>query len=158
MLALFAVIVAQMPVSALAMVSGPADCQMPCCEGKQHAKAVQEVTTNAPSQSASKEAECAKRCRAKQSTETTFTEIKDSDCSCELKSGMPTPEPPVFALTTSSGGSPAKFVIDLVLPVTFDLPVQSNISEPGIFGCDSGPPSSRPHCACFGRAPPVLLA
>lgn len=159
MLALFAFVLAQVPASALASLCQPVKCEMPCCQGKQaaqpaHHEHSEESASSLMGHCDSKEMAhpCADEKPAKSITS------KSSDgCRCEIKSGS-NPELPTVALASSP--PPASSHVDAVLPSTSVVATTLVFTDvqPGIVGADSGPPTSRPHCVCQGRAPPVFLA
>lgn len=155
MLALFAFVVAQLPTNAIASLFQHQGCDMPCCSGVElsnskpfEPKVSSRCATPAANHSCDETAD---------REESSLSAPADKSCGCEI-SAPSTPEPPVVALASSPSPSPVQ--LDAVLPPNRPVLVAIITAEfcPGIFGADSGPPSSRPHCVWLGRAPPVFLA
>ncbi|MBA4293182.1 hypothetical protein C0431_09445 [bacterium] len=154
MLALFVFVLAQLPANAIASLFQHADCSMPCCTGK-----------SAPSEDAKAPVAPASHCGTKQESHPCKTEpqpesisqAKDKNCGCEI-SAPTNPDPPTVALPSTSQTQLSQ--VDVALPSESPLVVAFEVQDrqPGILGSDSGPPISRPHCVCFGRAPPMFLA
>ena len=147
-LALFALVLAQVLTSVLALAQKPT-CKMACCA------VTLQLTAPAPSECHSKatlSGHCTKHSSAKAAVGPQGTK-----CQCKVSSGAQTEQPPIV-LGSSHKTSVDK--IDAILnTASLELPNSMDFGrEPAFFGADSGPPVSRPHCACLGRAPPVFLA
>ena len=141
MLALFALVLAQVPMSVLASVGRPA-CKMQCC-------AVRSEVAPPKSRGCS---ECAKQAAPKHNWS-----VHGESCKCELSSPSQ-PIDPLVALGSTQQTSLGQ--LDAVLKSAIIAVSRLNrfCPDPVIFGADSEPPVSRPNCVWQGRAPPVLLA
>lgn len=154
MVAMLALLMASLPVSAIASLFNP-NCNMPCCAGK-------------PAHMMD-DPDCAKECDElaghhspqgdshSPGQHAKADQVDSEGCKCTIRSAPSTPEQS-FVATTSSTYHPV--AADAILPEGADLSGTNRLylRTPGILGTDSGPPASRPNYATFGRAPPVLLA
>jgi len=170
MVAMLALLMASLPVSAIASLFS-LTCNLPCCAGKPAhmmddpdcAKGCDELADHHASQGDGHstghhaKAEHADSDQTKLAVGPSLSKVKDDGCKCTIRSGPPTPEQPLVA-TTSSAYHPV--AVDATLPENADLSGTNRLDlrTPGILGTDSGPPASRPNYVSLGRAPPVLLA
>ena len=137
MVALFALLIGVLPTSAIASLFTAHACEMPCC------KAIEQLAPQPQ-----------KCCGHKQTP--VYRDVQDkSSCTCVM-APAPAPAAPDAVTTAAASFRPAYVAIDL--PVRTSEPVfyESQVTEPGIFGADSGPPIERPRTDKFGRAPPAL--
>jgi hypothetical protein len=155
-LILLALVWAQIPASVLAgLHMGSSSCKMPCCVGKQK-----------PTPDTQKPA--CKMCSSEQSLHSVGTNsqnltgvaeppVKDR-CPCKI-APRPAPPAPLGALASSPPAA-EDHSVDACLPTSGLMGLNSDIASalPGIVGLDSGPPTQRPCCVWFGRAPPILVA
>lgn len=170
MVAMLALLMASLPLSAIASLFSPT-CSMPCCAGKPThmvddpncANECDELAGHHSLQGDSHstghhaKAEPADSDHIKLAVGPSLAKVKNEGCKCTIRSGPSTPEQPLVA-TTSSAYHPV--AADATLPEKAVLSGTNLLAlqTPGIFGTDSGPPASRPNYASLGRAPPVLLA
>ncbi len=146
-LALFALVLAQVPASAIAALLSSASCTMPCCQAGRHEMPVSEKVADRDN--------CGKcPIEAKRATQ---VRVADLDCKCVIRSGSLPDRTPVAAAFT-----PTAEVFEVVAVIPSEHVHQPTIADrdrqSGIRGSDSDPFVSRPQYASFGRAPPVLLA
>lgn len=170
MVAMLALLMASLPVSAIASLFSPL-CHLPCCAGKPAhmmddpdcAKECDELADHHSSQGDSHSpghhanAEHADSGHVKLEVGPSLSKAKSDGCKCTIRSGSSTPEQPLLA-ATSSAYNPV--VVDATLPEEANLSGIDllGLRIPGILGSDSGPPASEPQYVSLGRAPPVLLA
>lgn len=169
MVAMLVLLVGALPRSAFASLFTASKCAMPCCVGK---------PAHLPD-----DPDCAKECdevpghdSARLDHDETVHAVKaarddpdhrqlsisaipssSEECNCTIRSGPVTPDQPLAALAPSAQNT---INVDGLIPerAEFRAPSLLEIASPGVYGTDSGPPTSWPNYATFGRAPPVLLA
>lgn len=170
MVAMLALLMASLPVSAIASLFS-LTCNLPCCAGKPAhlmddpncAKECDEQAGHHSLQGDSHttghhaKSEHADSDHIRLAVGPSLSKVKEEGCKCTIRSGPSTPEQPLVA-TTSSAYHPV--ATDGTLPEKADLSGVKllEFQTPGILGTDSGPPASRPNYVSLGRAPPVLLA
>lgn len=170
MVAMLALLMASLPVSAIASLFSPT-CNLPCCAGKpvhmmddpDCAKGCDElVGHHSPQGDDHSPGHHAKADQADSdhvglAVGPSLSKQQDEGCKCTIRSGPPTPEQQLVA-TISSAFHPV--AADAALPETTGLFGTNGLDQrtPGILGTDSGPPATRPNYVSLGRAPPVLLA
>ncbi len=146
MVAMLALLMGFVPTSAVASLFA-SSCKMTCCVGKPTHKMTDPV--------------CLKGCEAekghKSKPAASVQERQSEDCKCSISSAPTTPRPDVAA-PASSGLQIHQVIADIPAEKQVIVVASEPESEPGIFGTDSGPPTSRPNYVSLGRAPPVLLA
>ena len=146
MVAMLALLAGFVPTSAIASLFAPS-CKMTCCVGKPTHKTAEPV--------------CLKGCEAekahKSKSAASFQERQSDDCKCSISSAPTTPRPDVAA-AAAPGLQIHQVIADIPAEKQVIVVASEPESEPGIFGTDSGPPTSRPNYVSLGRAPPVLLA
>jgi hypothetical protein len=151
LIALLALVSAQVLGSAVAS-SRHTTCKMACCAAKQAKVETASRSCHRKTEAVPVSEHCKAILAAKASKQVSSGK---KGCSCEIRSGNPR-ELPVGVLT--NGLSFSTIEIEAVLPPTSVSFAEKSVSgvQPGIVGSDSGPPTSRPHCVWFGRAPPVV--
>lgn len=136
-LAIFAIVLAQVPANVLASMWQTNKCGMPCCAGKLQ------------------DSEPKKSCCSKSSG--LSNSVGQSDpCGCKI-SRSTAPIPSTEAVASSTAPLFIEIVADnpMVSSNTIQLPAKQAVF--GIYGTDSGPPVGQSHRAWIGRAPPVLV-
>ncbi|RYG16671.1 hypothetical protein EON82_24735 [bacterium] len=137
------------PAAAPAM----ADCGMLCCEKKPEAKAM------ACEKHVAKTLACCKEKTAELAAPSPHQgpELASAidPCKCEIKSA---PSAPIEAPKAVVSGFDHHAFVAVLPDAPPELPSSLEVSEPGIYGVDSGPPTSAAHLSDFGRAPPVARA
>lgn len=171
LVALLALIVGSVPVSAFASLFAGTTCNMPCCAGKpahvmdgpECVKGCEDAADTHTGVGHHEEAEHGVRhesgdhhLHGRNIGGLGHSEPASDSCKCTIRSGPSTPDQPVAVSTSHQ----LPFSVDGLLPqaVSVKAPVSIACASPGIRGTDSGPPESRPNYAFLGRAPPVLLA
>lgn len=150
-LALFALVLAQVTASGYASVSAMS-CRMACCmEGVHAGKAVEVKAVQVPVVRSS--------CCTPKAALKVVTHGEDSGCNCEMAPGGGSQSPSLTALTPTPKPKDSRGHV-LLAPAQMALnPLELAFeSKPRIVITDSGPPVSRPNYAFLGRAPPVASA
>jgi hypothetical protein len=144
--AMLALLAGSIPTSAIASLF-VGSCQMECCVEKPAHQMADPVCMQGCDSAKSAHSIPASELRSKEA----------AGCKCSFGSAPTTPQPDIAATVSTS--SPLQHVVaDLPPEICVEPTIAKPKSKPGVFGTDSGPPTSRPNCASFGRAPPVLLA
>jgi len=152
-LALFGFLLAQVPVSTVASLRPPAKCSMPCCQGNEHQGEARQSCREIKSVANQVHRDC---CATPLPTHELSSKT-GSECNCKLR---PSSDQHQQVATLSILPSQTHTELIAVLSNAAVIPVIHVDPDlhPSIFGPDSGPPRSRPHCVWIGRAPPVLFA
>jgi hypothetical protein len=156
-LLVFALVLANVPSSVLATLFAPlSSCSMPCCAPKAAIQVKVKACDSCPEE-ASQQLALLDNSAVNETHSEHKLDANDA-CGCKL-APAPTPEgkPGVAVLPSSSNQN---LQLDILVPTPFRVTFcESNeLRSPGIVGSDSGPPTKRPYCVCFGRAPPILVA
>jgi hypothetical protein len=148
MVALVALMVGTIPVSALAALCHPVRCQMPCCNGFKAPKRIEPNCGPLPCHSCNSGGRSAKASpRAK----------TPSPCECKIKSKSDDSQEQRM-LPATVDFKVSKVVADLPsVGAVVSFPAPTAVT-PGVFATDSGPPESLASFPWLGRAPPVQLA
>lgn len=143
MVSVFALLLGALPGSVFASLVANPDCSMPCCVG---------VPAHQPTVKA-----CASGCdtsSSQQSKPASQFEASASNCNCEIGSAPTQPQPVVATVPSAESASDPVWAV-MALGTSFRFVTSALCLNPGILEADSGPPTSRPNYATFGRAPPV---
>lgn len=141
--AIVALMVGALPVSALAELCQPTSCVKKCCT----AKALEPV----PAQSCH-----SGNAQSKGANSLGATSEKPGGCKCTITSKT-SDQPEKTLPATLSYKVPDVAAAVLTISPEFSVPVKALV-QPGIFASDSGPPNSVSSLPWLGRAPPVRPA
>ncbi len=147
MIAIFALMLAQVPIDAFASLRATENCKMPCCQHQHSQLATQ------PEKALVADSTC---CSKKNSTQILVANVPNS-CGCKIQSQKVHDfADAVLVNPTQKSGANLKSALTIAQIVVPEV-ADSRYSPP-IFGVNSGTPKSEPSCVTMGRAPPVLLA
>lgn len=122
-----------------------ATCGMPCCARKTQPDAVCLPSAAKPS--------CCQGPKSKSWVTKARIHVASASCRCEFRSKA------TFASATFSPTVPAQAAANvpvvLTEPISFTIAEAVFTAQPGIVGCDSGPPPDPLSSGLFGRAPPA---